>query len=277
MDDPRIAEYPEAAALPPRHATAAPARAAAAPSTGQGRMSFAKAIERDAECGSLRLSGMIVVELEGVGPSLRGRIADALDDGIERELAARGAAGPGLLSASDRDAALSDQLFRARRVGAPGIAVVLGPLRAAAGPLGALEPEDCATLRFLATASRERPVVLILDERDARTGGYADPVPLGQLLAVEPTWRSEPEPTPPAFTRDLGPTRTPAHESPHAHAPPPAHAHAPESAHAPAPALSPALDLDPALSLARHTAGATIVDREESWRAWTLQLVAARG
>ena len=140
-----------------------------------GRLSFAKAIERDAACGSLGMSGMIVVELEGIGPSLRGRLADAIDDRIESELAARGASGPGLTSASDRDATLSDQLFRARRVGAPGIAIVLGPLRAAAGALGALEPEDCATLRFLADATRTRPVVVLLDERDARTPGYAEP------------------------------------------------------------------------------------------------------
>src|SRR6516225_3518705 len=163
MDDARIAQADGEVALSPSMPTT-PASGHRA--MGLGRFAFGKAIERDAECGTLRMSGMIVVELEGVGPSLRGRFADALDDAIEQELAARGAAAPGLTSASDRDAALSDQLFRARRVGAPGIAIVLGPLRAAAGPLGALEPEDCATLRFLAAATRERPVVLLLDERD---------------------------------------------------------------------------------------------------------------
>jgi hypothetical protein len=35
--------------------------------------------------------------------------------------------------------------------------------------------------------------------------------------------------------------------------------------------------LSPAPALARHTAGAAVVDREEAWRTWTLQLVAARG
>ncbi len=236
---------------------ATPSPAAMRRAMGAGHFAFGKAIERDAECGSLRMSGMIVVELEGVGPSLRGRFADALDDGIERELAARGAAAPGLTSASDRDAALSDQLFRARRVGAPGIAIVLGPLRAAAGPLGALEPEDCATLRFLAAATRERPVVLLLDERDARTGGYADPVPLGQLLVDEPTWRTDPSPE--AKIRFVAPESAPA------------------PAPAPAPALALAPESAPTPALTRHTAGAAVVDHEESWRAWTLQLVAARG
>jgi hypothetical protein len=276
----------------PAIGTAEPARGA----MGCGRFAFAKAIERDTQCGVLRASGLIVVELEGVGPSLRGRFADAIDDAIERELTARGAAGPGLTSASDRDTALSDQLFRARRVGASGIAIVLGPLRAAAGPLGALEPEDCATLRFLVAATLERPVVMLLDERDARTGGYADPVPLAELLTTtgavdisQPVWSM-----PPDRASDLEPRRAtaaapgPTVESELARRP------SLESASEPAAAPVPPNELAsipsggepdlhalpaafPALSLARHTAGATVVDREETWRAWTLQLVAARG
>ncbi|HTB73120.1 MAG TPA: hypothetical protein VK762_07740 [Polyangiaceae bacterium] len=281
MDDARIAQADGGAALPPAGGITPTATRDA---VGPGRFAFRKAIERDAECGSFRLSGMIVAELEGVGPSLRGRLADAIDDAVERELAARGAAAPGLTSSSDRDAALSDQLFRARRVGASGIAIVLGPLRAAAGPLGALEPEDCATLRFLAGATRERPVILLLDERDASTGGYAEPVPLGRLLIVDPPCDAVPS---------LGPTHAHALEPAHMHAPTqefePAHAleadaepepawePAPILADAPARAFEPTPVPSPALSLARHTAGANVVDREEAWRAWTLQLVAARG
>jgi hypothetical protein len=247
MDDARIAQADGGATLLPLSPRMPAPPATALRVTDPGRFAFGKALERDAECGSLRMSGMIVVELEGVGPSLRGRLSDALDDAIERELAARGAVAPGLTSASDRDAALGDQLFRARRVGAPGIAIVLGPLRAAAGALGALEPEDCATLRFLVAATRERPLVLLLDERDAKTGGYADPVPLGQLLMAEPP-SDIPEP-----------------------------ARLDEPAPAPTHAQEPTPIPSPAHSLARHTAGAAIVDREEAWRAWTLQLVAARG
>jgi hypothetical protein len=304
MDDVRMAQAGEPAAQPSR---AAPA----ATPTRFGRLAFSKALERDTECSGLRVAGMIVVELEGIGPSLRGRLGDALDDAIERELAARGAAGPGLTSASDRDAALSDQLFRARRVGAPGIAIVLGPLRAAAGPSSALEPEDCATLRFLAAATHERPVVLLLDERDARTGGYAEPVPLGQLLTAEgtvlpaaasrPTVFCEPPPPAPVYMPPLALAHTAVltPEPPHAPAtdpalepdpmdepesepalpcPPesePALASALAAALAPEPEFEPALP--PAFALARHTAGAAVVSREEAWRAWTLQLVAARG
>jgi hypothetical protein len=310
MDDARIAQADGGVALSPASGLTPTVKRDV---MGPGRFAFRKAIERDAECGTLRMSGMIVAELEGIGPSLRGRLGDALDDAIERELTARGAAAPGLTSSSDRDAALSDQLFRARRVGAPGIAIVLGPLRAAAGPLGALEPEDCATLRFLAGATRERPVTVLLDERDARTGGYADPVPLGELLVAEPF--DAPPASTPAPVWQLA--RTPEPEPLHAHRhapelllpsePVPAHPHAPELAlpsepvhaplHAPELALAsepawepapvfadapvrafePTPVPSPALSLARHMAGANVVDREEAWRAWTLQLVAARG
>jgi hypothetical protein len=225
----------------------------------EGRFGFAKAIERDTATAALGMSGALVVELEGIGPSLRGRLADAIDDGIESELAARGASGPGLTSASDRDATLSDQLFRARRVGAAGIAIVLGPLRAAAGAFGALEPEDCATLRFLSAASRDRPLVLLLDERDAKTTGYAEPIALERLLDPTPGG-------PGGGAEDTARLREPAGEAPSTPWP------APEAPAAPAEAAP--LD-HPAVE--RRLAGASVVDREESWRAWTLQLVAARG
>jgi hypothetical protein len=215
----------------------------AVPHPAHAAVTFATPTERDTACGQLSASGMILVELEGIGPSLRGRLADAIDEAIERELAVRGGAGPGITSANDRDAALSDQLFRARRLGAPGIAIVLGPLRAAAGELGALEPEDCATLRFFADAATERAVVMLLDVRDARTGGYGEPVPLGEMLG------------------SAGRPVT-------------------------APSLSPAASTSTTTvgdaggdggGLARHPAGASVVERDEEWRAWTLQLVAARG
>src|SRR5271165_2630477 len=88
---------------------------------------FAGVEERDLACARFEREGMVVVELEGIGPSARGRLAEVLDEAIERALSARGAPGPGIASGSgsDRDATLSDQLFRARRTGATGRAVVL--------------------------------------------------------------------------------------------------------------------------------------------------------
>src|ERR1019366_8787778 len=137
---------------------------------------------------------------------------------------------------------------------------------------GALEPEDCATLRFLAAATRERPVILVLDERDARTGGYAEPVPLAELLTVM---------IPPIGSQELS-VRCARVSLPSDPAPAtatatelePTSATATEPALAPAPTSEPEPEPEPA---DRNTAGASVVDREEAWRAWTLQLVAARG
>ncbi|HEX3771420.1 MAG TPA: hypothetical protein VHV30_11165 [Polyangiaceae bacterium] len=226
-----------------------------------GRVTFCRALDRDAEAQSLRTAGFVVIELEGIGPSARGRLAEVIDDAVEQEFALRGAAGAGCGFTRDRDAALSDQLFRARRFGGLGLALVLGPLRGAANPVGALEPEDSETLAFLAQATRERPLVLVLDERDEKTGGYGAPIALKTLLASTTSAPAlEPTPTP-----RLAPTPTPRL--------------------APAPALEPALELTPAPPpaltpmppLAAHVAGASVVGAEEHWRAWLLQLVAARG
>ena len=225
---------------------------------------FASPEERDAACARFERDGKLVVELEGIGPSARGRLAEVLDESIERALSARGASGPGINADSDRDATLSDQLFRARRAGATGLAIVLGPLRAAAGFRSALEPQDVATLQFLVAATRERPVTLVLDRRDASTAGYGEPLALSVLLALE-------QPARPAPPLALVPPPEPAPEPVVAAAPAVVASPAPP---APAPAPLPEPQTPPP---ARHTAGAAVVFKEETWRAWTLQLTAARG
>jgi hypothetical protein len=188
------------------------------------------------------------VQLAGIGPSTRGRLSHALADAVERELMARGAPGSGITNDGDLDALLSDQLFRARRVGATSLAIVLGPLRAMTGLRNALEPADCATLRFLAGSTHERPLILILDEGDAHTNGYGDPVRLAGLLLQQP------DEADPAAARD--------HDS--------RQVHNEECDHGPT-------DGAPS-ALARHTAGAQVAREDDSpWRAWTLQLTAARG
>ncbi len=194
--------------------------------TGVAR--FAAADERADACAAFALAGMVVVELERIGPSARGRLGDVIDEAIEHALGARGAAAPGIASNSDRDAILSDQLFRARRAGATGLAIVLGPLSAAVGSCAALEPEDCAVLSYLARAARERPLSLILDATDAETAGYGVPLPLRVLLphekpsradeaveaattpAPEPPTTATPEPatTPPVLQTSPNPERS---------------------------------------------------------------------
>jgi hypothetical protein len=146
------------------------------------RARFLPCEAREEACRALEAGRALVVRVETIGAAARGRLADVIEEAVERELDARGAAPPGIGSASDADAALSDQLFRARRVGATGIALSLGPLRAATSALGAIEPEDGATLRFWALANLDRPVWLMLDASDAATGAYGEPVHLASLL-----------------------------------------------------------------------------------------------
>ncbi len=163
---------------------ACPVAAPNAPDAAPGEIRFVDDEQRHVVRTRLATAGMLVVELEVTGTSIGSGLAAAVDEAIERALCARGSAGAGASSVAfgDRDSILGDQLFRARRAGANGIGVMLGSLGAAVGRLGALQPEDCATLRFLARATRERPLALILHAGDRVTGAYGAPVTLGELL-----------------------------------------------------------------------------------------------
>jgi hypothetical protein len=146
------------------------------------RVRFADAATR-ARLGG---AGTLVLRIEKVGPAARGRLSDVIDEAMERELAARGATSPGVGSTFDPDAALSDQLFRARQVGVKRVCVALGPLGAASSPSGALLAEDAGTLLFLARATSERPLELVLDTTDEQTEVFITPVALKDAL-VETT------------------------------------------------------------------------------------------
>jgi hypothetical protein len=139
------------------------------------------------------------------------------------------------------DASLSDQLYRARRANATGLVITLGPLGRLTGTFGVLDPADSGVLRFLADASRERPVVLVLDARDAETAAYGHPTSLRTILSPSPLVRREAEMTSEPASRAPSP---PTGEG---------------------------------RSFAAHVAGVSVVEREESWRAWTLHLAAVRG
>lgn len=152
-----------------------------------GELRFAEADERVRLSAGLGRQRFLIVRVTSIGPSARGRLRDVLDEAIERELTAHGASVPGIGSAIDRDAALSDQLFRARRLGLRGLCLSLGTLRAAVSPRGAIEAEDSDTLRFFLQASTERPLVVLLDASDRGLGAYGDPLPLKTLLATAPT------------------------------------------------------------------------------------------
>jgi hypothetical protein len=262
------------------------------------RTQFLAAEAREETSRALERERVLVARLEAVGASARGRLGEAIEEAIERELDARGAAPPGIGSASDADAALSDQLFRARRVGANGIALALGPLRAALSPVGALEPEDGVTLRFWALASLDRPIWLLLDTSDAATGAYREPIPLASVLEDARDERGAEEridgdsegeseaaiaasagdavPESGADTGPMEPTPTDliavaviAEE--------PVPSPAPEPL-PPTPAPSPieSVAAPPPLP-ARHFSGASVAAPSDEWRSWVLSLSAARG
>ena len=233
------------------------------PAPGASARETARFLEEEARelaCRQLEAERVLVARLRSVGASARGRLGEFIEEAVERELDARGAAPPGIGSASDRDAGLSDQLFRARRVGAKGIAVALGPLHAMTSAVGALEPEDSAILRFWAHAGGDRPVWLLLDASDVTTGAYGDPIALASWLAapeedaIEEADESE-SPPPPLAEEIVEVVAAPPAPPPPvivAAAPP-----APVAAPAPLPA--------------RHA------DLNAPWRSWVHALDAARG
>jgi hypothetical protein len=223
--------------------------AATAPAPGFAR--FATTDEQAAERVRLTSSGMLVVELRDIRASARGRFADLINEEIEAALEDSGAGAAAIAWSRDREAVLGDQLRRAQRAGASGIAILLGSMRAAGGATGALAPEDCATLSFLVRATFDRPLTILFDAGDEETGGYGDPVPMRDVLGIpsaSPCPRTVPCPPPrPSIVPVAAPIVEPEDSS-----------RSPASSTLPWPAQS-----------CDHA--------ENGWRGCTLQLTAARG
>ncbi len=239
-----------------------------------GELAFTDVEMRSVRGAELLARGAVVVRLETLEPSARGRLCDVIDDAIERELSARGSAAPGVGSACEPEPSLGDQLFRARRTGAKGLCIALGSLRALQAPSGALEAEDSATLRFFASATRERPIVLLLDESDARTPAFADPVPLATLLGA-PMRRIVASLVETATVAiDVAVTATAVVES--VALPVTPSLAAPVAPITASPTV-PHETLRRAAHPERQSIGASVADPNAPWRTWALQLVAARG
>src|SRR5271155_2728195 len=142
---------------------------------GRGQVCFVGETRRASLYEELAAAGFLVIHVEGTSPAYparparparRSALSDQVGDAIDRAIRARGGPGPGLIADGDRDATLGDQLFRARRVGATGLAPILHGLHDTARELGALDPVDTSFIAFLAAATRARPLVVVLDERD---------------------------------------------------------------------------------------------------------------
>jgi hypothetical protein len=163
---------------------------------------------------ALETEGLLVVDCGPWEGSARGRLGFTLDDAVERTLLAHGACPAGVGPASDLQAALGDQLYRARLLGAHGIGLIIESLGAIATLSSVLDGEDSAALRWWLRASRDRPICVVLDDRDRDLGIYESPVFLSRVVAsletglsptprpqsaspLEPlTYLSESEPTP---------------------------------------------------------------------------------
>jgi hypothetical protein len=141
----------------------------------RGGVELASAEAREQRCLELLGEGAVVVRVPAPKREARGRLGALVSDAIEARLASLGAPGPHPRA----EDLLGDQLFRARTLGA-GLVLSLDSLAHIRSP--ALAPEDSHALAGLARATRERPLVLLLDDADRDAPAYARPIPLASLL-----------------------------------------------------------------------------------------------
>ncbi len=159
--------------------SAAPTTPAEAPDAApllRGGLELGSAESREQRCLELLGEGAVIVHVAAPPPAARGRLSGHVSDAVEARLAVLGAAGPHP-HATDL---LGDQLYRARSIGAAGLVLSLDSLSAIRAP--ALTPEDSLALTTLALATRERPLVFLMDDSDHDAPAYARPVPLLSLL-----------------------------------------------------------------------------------------------
>ena len=164
------------------------------PTAAQGEVRFVSPEERSRLRGEAASAGLLYVEVptppwihsSPIGVTQRSRLRDVIDATIESALEAGGAASAGVSGFPDLDQSLSDQLFRARSIGASGLALYVPYLAAAGNLAGALDAEDSAVLRWWIAAASERPVRVLLDTANRRIGAYGPPTRLEMLLDVEP-------------------------------------------------------------------------------------------
>jgi hypothetical protein len=152
----------------------------------EGGAHFIAAARHAELCADLRRGRYLVV---AVAPPERGRLRLAIDDAVEGALAMRGALPAATPPDASLETTLRDQIFRARALGATGLAVALPELRTAGTNL--LDLEDGVTLATLLHAARRAPILLVLDDRD-RDLGVMRPVSLGDLAGPSPLRESAP-------------------------------------------------------------------------------------
>src|SRR5271170_1405246 len=134
-------------------------KAPAAPAPAGG-VHFVVAARHADLCAELRARRYLVVPVASPEP---GRLRHAIDDAVEGALAMRGALPPGVELDAALEPTLRDQVFRARALGATGLALTLPQLGDAG--TGVLDVVDSATLSAWLAAARRAPLLLVLDEQ----------------------------------------------------------------------------------------------------------------
>jgi hypothetical protein len=167
----------------------------------RGEVRFVDTMQMPRLQGAVESAGLLPVIVEPPELSSRGKLRDAIESAIEAALESRGAPAPGFADSSDLGATLSDQLYRARAVGARGLSVHIGPLSTMATLAGALDAEDSAVVRWWLAATQDRPVALLIDASNRRLGAYGPPTQIEKLVGTGEV---------PGATADAGDSQPPA-------------------------------------------------------------------
>jgi hypothetical protein len=181
-----------------------------APVKIKGEVRFVAADERSQSHGTLGLLLTVCVPAPPWSDGTRGArggLRDAIESAIESALEMNDAPPPGVGNLGDLDQCLSDQLYRARSVGAGGLVLCLPDLTSAGNLAGALDAEDSAVLRWWIAATGERPVMLLLDDANRHIGAYGPPTRLEYLVE----WRDAEAPR---MVAKPAPARQPAEPTP---------------------------------------------------------------
>jgi hypothetical protein len=190
--------------------------------TDTGRARFVALTEVGTLVAEAEAQGFLPVLVQPLRPADRGKLALVLEEAVESVLERRGACPPGVGAATDLDASLSDQLYRARLVEARGLCLFLGSLEGSATLASALDAEDSAVLRWWLDAARTRPVRLLIDEANRGIAVYGAPIPLGTLLRELDSGDADDAPNAPEAAPHVAPDLARSSEAMELSEPPPA-------------------------------------------------------
>lgn len=120
--------------------------------------------------------GYLCVQLAPPGAHYRGRLGLYIEEAIENELEIRGALAPGIQASTGLDGSLADQLYRARLLNMTGLALTIPDLEGITNLGRVLDADDSSVLRWWLAATADRPVRLLIHEKNSLLRVYPAPV-----------------------------------------------------------------------------------------------------